>query len=179
MRPQNEHELISACLKGNQQAQRYLYNLYKADLFGLCLRYAHDREEAHDILQEGFIKIFKNLDRFKPICPVIFWMKKIMVNAALEHLRKHKKHKQSQYELNEEICESQLDTRDVQNTAELVELIQKLPVDYRMVFNLYAIEGYTHKEIAELMDIKESTSKVRLMRARGMLQMKLKQQMSA
>ena len=153
--------------------------LYRADLFGLCLRYASDRNEAHDILQEGFIRIFKKLDQYKPICPVIFWMKKVMVNTALEHIRKHKKHKQAQYELNEQVIEAHVDTVDIQNAAELIELVQRLPDDYKVVFNLYAIEGYGHKEIAEMVGISESNSKVRLMRARGMLQAQLKQQMSA
>ena len=131
------------------------------------------------MLQEGFIRIFKKLNTYKPICPVIFWMKKVMVNTALEHIRKNKKHKQSQYELNEQVIEAHVDSVDIQNAAELVELIQRLPDDYKVVFNLYAIEGYGHKEIAQMVGISESNSKVRLMRARGMLQAQLKQQMSA
>ena len=175
----NEKELIADCLKGDQRAQKALYSQYRADLFGLCLRYAKNRDEAHDILQEGFVKIFGKLHLYQPICPVIHWMKKVMVNSALEHIRKHKKHQQSKYELNEQIIDSGFEVADVQNAAELIELIQRLPEDYRLVFNLYAIEGYGHKEIAEMLDISESNSKVRLMRARNMLQNQLKQQMSA
>ena len=102
-----------------------------------------------------------------------------MVNTALEYIRKHKKHKQSQYELNEQVIEAHVDSVDIQNAIELVELIQRLPDDYKVVFNLYAIEGYGHKEIAQMVGISESNSKIRLMRARGMLQAQLKQQMSA
>lgn len=171
--------MIADCLRGDQRAQKALYMHYRADLFGMCLRYAQNRDEAHDILQEGFIKVFGKLHLYKPICPLIHWMKKVMVNTALEHIRKHKKYKQSQYELNEQVIDSGFEVGDVQNEAELIELIQRLPEDYRLVFNLYAIEGYGHKEIAKMLGISESNSKVRLMRARHQLQNQLKQQMSA
>ena len=165
----NEKELIADCLKGDQRAQKALYIQYRADLFGLCLRYAQNRDEAHDILQEGFVKIFGKLHLYQPICPVIHWMKKVMVNSALEHIRKHKKHQQSKYELNEQIIDSGFEVADVQNAAELIELIQRLPEDYRLVFNLYAIEGYGHKEIAEMLSISVGTSKSQLFHAKKCL----------
>lgn len=131
------------------------------------------------MLQEGFVKVFKGLAKYQPMCPLKFWMKRVVINASLEYLRRNKKHQSANYEINEELTGVSLEVADKQGANELMELVQALPTNYRMVFNLYAIEGYTHKEIAEMMKIKESTSKVRLMRARALLQSKLKRQMSA
>ncbi len=148
-------------------------------MYGLCLRYAKCREEANDMLQEGFIRVFKNLDKYEPRQALVFWIRRVMINACLEHIRRNKKHDVASNELLEEVLDSSMASIDVQNAKELIELIQQLPDDYRMVFNLYSIEGYSHKEIAEMLNISLSNSKVRLMRARAILQKQLEQQMSA
>ncbi len=148
-------------------------------MYGLCLRYAKCRDEASDMLQEGFIKVFKNLGKYEPKQALIFWIRRVMINACLEYIRRNKKHEASQSDLVEEVIEGPAGTINIQDAKELIELIQQLPDDYRVVFNLYSIEGYSHKEISEMIAITVSNSKVRLMRARAILQKQLKQQMSA
>jgi len=139
-------------------------------LFTVCLRYSRDRSEAEDILQEGFIKIFKDLNQYAGKGAIGAWMRKVMVNTALQYIRKWKKDWQHE------------DSQDYQNAfqnnavvfqklglEELTKLIQKLPQGYKIVFNLYIIEGYSHKEIANILGISESTSKTQLFKAKAAL----------
>ena len=166
----NEHKLIQACLKGKKEAQRRLYDTYKSQMFGLCLRYAKSREDAEDILQMGFIKVYRDLHQYKPQASLGAWIRKVMVNTALEHLRKYKKEK-ARIEYPDEIKSDQ-NTDDLfenLHAKELLALINSLPLEYSTVFNMYVIEGYSHREIAELTGISESNSKVRLNRSRTML----------
>jgi RNA polymerase sigma-70 factor (ECF subfamily) len=139
-------------------------------MFGLCLRYAKSREDAEDILQNGFIKVYRDLHQYTPKAPLGAWIRKVMVNTALEHLRKNKKHSFNdelpidlQIEYSEELFGKL-------HAKELLQFIHSLPEEYSTVFNLYAIEGYSHKEIAEALNLSVSNSKVRLNRARTMLQ---------
>lgn len=163
-------QAIQAAQKGNPVAQRYLYDAYKVPLFTVCLRYSRDRSEAEDILQEGFIKIFKDLKQYTGKGAIGAWMRKVMVNTALQYIRKWKKDWKHE------------DSADYQNAfhssakvfqqlglEELTKLIQQLPPGYKMVFNLYVIEGYSHKEIAALLGINESTSKTQLFKAKAAL----------
>ncbi len=165
------NKLIKACIKGNRKAQRSLYDEYKDGMYALCLRYGKSREDAEDILQDGFIKVFRDLHQYKPIAPLGAWIRKVMVNTALEHIRSSKRKV-----ITHEYSDSALDQPVEQGPAgeleakQLTLIIQSLNDDYRLVFNMFAIEGYSHVEIAEKLEISESNSKVRLNRARKMIQ---------
>lgn len=179
MRKPDEHKLVEECLRGSRKAHSRLYRLYKDRMFGVCLRYAGSEAEANDMLQEGFIRVFQGLEQFRNESPLFYWVKRVIVNAALGYLRKHKARMEREEALNEEVMQIRIDPREQQGTDELLWIIQQLPVEYRSVFNLHTIEGYAHKEIAQMLDISESNSKVRLMRARQLLQQKLEKQKTA
>lgn len=179
MQQQNEDKLVKECLKGSRKAHSRLYRLYKDRMFGVCLRYASSESEANDMLQEGFIRVFQGLHQFRNDSPLFYWVKRVVINAALGYLRKHKARMEREEPLEENVTEIRMDPADHEGEDELLWVIQKLPVEYRSVFNLYTIEGYAHKEIAEMLNITESNSKVRLMRARQLLQQKLKKRMIA
>lgn len=165
--------LITDCKAGKREAQSRLYQLYAPMLFGVCLRYSRDRTEAEDSLHEGFVLIFSKIDQFAFKGSFEGWMKKIMVNLSLEKCRTRFK-MQSVEDIS--IYDSQLADADVyadMNAAKLLELIQNLPPQYRLVFNMYAIDGYSHKEISQELGIAEGTSKSNLARARKILQDKV------
>jgi len=165
--------LITDCKAGKREAQSRLYQLYAPTLFGVCLRYSRDRTEAEDSLHEGFVLIFNKIDQFAFKGSFEGWMKKIMVNLSLEKCRTRFK-MQSVEDIS--IYDSQLADADVyadMNAAKLLELIQNLPPQYRLVFNMYAIDGYSHKEISQALGIAEGTSKSNLARARKILQDKV------
>ncbi len=166
----SDQELITGCLRGERRFQEGLYNQHGSTMFSICLRYANDYYQAEDMLQEGFIKVFNNLKSFRSEGSFEGWMKRIFVNTAIEWLRRNKVMNEMQEIENvplhivQEDCFSQLAADD------LMKLIQSLSPGYRTVFNLYAIEGYSHKEIGEMMNINEGTSKSQLARARYILQ---------
>ncbi|MFK5857459.1 MAG: RNA polymerase sigma factor [Bacteroidota bacterium] len=169
-----ENELIRLCKRKNASAQKLLYNNYHSGLLGICLRYGKSRAEAEDILQLGMISIFKNISSYSGKGSFEGWMKRIMVNVAIDNFRKNNKfyHHQDIDEINgkpyfaSEIPDN-LEVKDILST------IQQLPTGYRMVFNLFAIEGYSHKEIAQKLNISENTSKTQLLKARKSLRKKL------
>ena len=166
----SDEMLVSGCLKGENKAQRALYEKYKVPLFRVCLRYAKDRAEAEDMLQDGFIKIFTDLHQFRFQGPLGAWMRRVIVNIALQHIRKNKR-----LQMNETVDsiadEYQTDASvfSKMNMKALTKLIQKLPDGYRVVFNMYVIEGYSHKEIAERLNIQVNTSKSQLSKAKATL----------
>ena len=165
-----DRHIIKGCRKGDAKAQAQLYHRYKASLFGVCLRYARDRQEAEDFLQEGFIQIYKDLYQYRPTGSFPAWLRKVVVNVALQQLRK-KKNIFSSVEL-ERIADQHETEEDLFSqfrAKALLKMVQQLPDGYRAVFNLYVIEGYTHKEIAKILSINESTSKSQLSRAKAML----------
>lgn len=176
VRQQNEDRLVKECLKGNRKAHSELYALYKDKMFGICLRYASSEAEASDMLQEGFIRVFEGLHQFKHTSPLFYWVKRVVINAALGQLRKNKNRTEREEPLDDNVSQVRIEPED---TDELLWMIQKLPMEYRTVFNLYTIEGYAHKEIGEMLNISEANSKVRLMRGRQILQQTLKNQMIA
>lgn len=170
---ENLDQLIEECKARKQSAQSQLYKAFAPALFGVCLRYARDETEAEDILHEGFVTIFNKIDQFAFKGSFEGWMKRIMVNIALEKYRKrYRMHTVEDISVYDSKNESD-DIYSEINARELMELIKKLPPRYRMVFNLYAIDGYNHKEIAEEMGIAEGTSKSNLARARKILQDKI------
>jgi RNA polymerase sigma factor (sigma-70 family) len=169
-----EAEIIEGCRAGKSKLQKALYERYSGKMYNICLRYAKNSDEAEDILQEGFIKVFDKINQFAGTGSFEGWIRRIMVNSALEVIRKRK------------IDFSVVDTKYIQdpheytyntistlNVKELLAVIQQLPDGYRTVFNLYVIEGYQHSEIAEILGVSEGTSKSQLARARNLLQSKL------
>lgn len=169
----DHEELIRGCKNGNRSAQEKLFKLYAGKMLGVCVRYFQDRVEAEDVLQDGFIKVFQKIDSFRNDGSFEGWIRKIMVNTALEQYRKNKNlyavvdAEEVQEDLTENFLIESMDAKY------LLKLIHELPSGYKAVFNLYAIEGYGHKEIAELLGISEGTSKSQLARARALLKKKL------
>lgn len=166
----NDKELIQACIDEQKSAQRKLYETYAGKMYFVCLRYARHELEAQDMLQDGFIKVFDNLTKFKFNGSFEGWVRRIMVNCCLNHCRK------SAFK-NENIGIEDYQDKVVSSTAisdlseqELLTLIQQLPDGYRMVFNLYVIEGYSHKEIGEMLGTSESTSRSQLAKSRKYMQ---------
>lgn len=172
----DEDKLIEGCIAGKRDMQRRLYELYSKKMMMVCLRYAPTSFEAEDIMQEGFVKIFSNIQNFKRDCPLEFWIRRIMINTALKLLRQ--KSLLTVSHESEEAANVSSDgfTLTGYSMDELLSMIQRLAPRYRMVFNLYAIEGYNHKEIGEMLGISEGTSKSQYSRARVILQSMLARQ---
>jgi RNA polymerase sigma-70 factor (ECF subfamily) len=162
-------QIIKGCIAGNRAFQTKLYDLYAPKMLGVCLRYAKNREEAEEILQEGFLKVFTYIRTFKGAGSFEGWIRRIMVNSALGRFR-NKSHLQPVIRL--ETYEPVSDTDIISNldAKDLLSLIQLLPLGYRIVFNLYVFEGFKHREIAEELGIAEGTSKSNLFDARSYLQ---------
>lgn len=168
-------KIIKGCLAGNSRDQELLYRRYSAKLYGVSLQYSGSREEARDVLQEGYIKIFTNLHTFNGVGSFEGWMRRIVVNTALEkHRNRYYLNKVDDFDSIAEPTDTPVDVDFSGLEAEdLLEFILELPPKYRMVFNLYAIEGYSHKEISAMLGITEGTSKSNLSRARQILQKKV------
>jgi len=172
-----ELKLIEGCLAGKRKAQNEFYSRFAPALFGICLRYASNKFEAQDMLQEGFIKVFSSLASFENKGSIEGWIKRVVVNNALNYLRaKAKLQFTSDLSEIENLADNipEIDeTAPPPDSNTMLGLIQQLPEGYRMVFNLYVMEDYSHKEIAEIAGISENTSKTQLMRARNLLQKKI------
>ena len=167
--------LYAGCKAGNRQAQEQLYQLMAPKMLNICLRYARNTFEAEDMLQIGFIKVFTHIDSYRVAGSFEGWIRKIMVNTAIETYRKNVRGGFS-VELDEAYDDAQeMFAMDRLECEDLLQLIQTLPDGYRMVFNLYALEGFSHKEIAETLEISEGASKSQLSRARTWLREKLQQ----
>ena len=164
-------QLIKACLEEDRNAQRNLYELFAPKMFGVCLRYARDREEAEDIMQEGFVQVFKSLQNFKFSGSFEGWIRKIMVYSAIAKYRgKSKLHSVLNIETENIIAYGNEDILSRLGKKELLQMVQDLPPAYRLVFNLYVFEGLKHREIAQQLDISEGTSKSNLHDAKLILQ---------
>jgi len=166
-------DIIQNCLAGDTNAQELLYNKYSGKMYGVCLRYSDNYDDAKDILQEGFIKVFTNLHQFKGKGSFEGWIRRIMVNTALEKYRDKRYLNRVDEEDAEKLEKVDYNVIDEMSARDLMKVIQELSPKYRMVFNLFAIEGYSHKEISVLLEISEGTSKSNLSRARVILQEKL------
>src|SRR5690606_6459272 len=167
-----EADIIKGCLKGDRKAQQDLYDKYCGKFLAICMRYIKERDLAEDVMIGGFMKIFEKLSQFEEKGSFEGWMKKIIVRESLIALRKNKHMTLVNLESHDDLQDHQYEFRDME-ASELMKMIQELPVGYRTVFNLYAIEGYAHAEISELMGISENTSKSQLSRARGLLKQRL------
>jgi RNA polymerase sigma factor (sigma-70 family) len=162
-------------LQNDRKSQAALYNLFAGKMFAVCMRYAADYDEASDILQEGFVKVFNSLGRFSFEGSVEGWVRRIMVNTAIDHYRKASKiHVMTDLEDAEVADDSAEQLLSKFESEEILALIRKLPVGYRTVLNMYVVEDYSHKEIAGMLGISEGTSKSQLARARAMLKNFLK-----
>lgn len=164
-------QLIYECQQDNRVAQKQLYEQHAEVMLGVCLRYTKSISDAEDVMQEGFIKVFKTLAQFRHEGNLGGWIRRIMVNTALNYLRKNKRYKdQMQFaEIHESTLAKSEEPAMAIETKELVALIQQLPSGSQTIFNLYAIEGFTHVQIAKLLSIAEGTSRSQYARARGMM----------
>lgn len=165
-----EEEIVEGCLQGGRKYQKHLYEKYYGSMMVVCMRYSNDREEARDILHEGFMKVFTNLSKYRRGTNLGAWVRRIMINTAIDHYRKLSK-RPNLVEINHAIHE--IDMSDVvsdMSAKEILEMVQKLSPAYRTVFNLYVIEGYPHKEVGKMLGISEGTSKSNLAKARAKLQ---------
>jgi RNA polymerase sigma factor (sigma-70 family) len=166
-----EEAIFQGCLRNEAAAQRELYNRYSPKMLGVCYRFAHNREDAEDMLQEGFIKVFSQLHTFQNKGAFEGWIRRIIVHTCINNLKKNKRFNESV----DIVYASAIQTREesvpsIVQAKQIVECIRMLPVGYRTVLNLYAIEGYSHKEIAVVLDIEESTSRSQYTRAKQMLE---------
>lgn len=166
----NEKELVALCSRRDAKAQDLLYELYHKRLLGICMRYGKSTAEAEDILMMGMMKIFKNIDTYTGNGSLEGWMKRVVVNVAIDNFRKNSKHYYHE-ELDDKNGDFVIEPEEAENIAtdNIMLAVQQLPDGYRIVFNLYAIEGYSHNEIAEKIGISVSTSKSQLHRARRCL----------
>jgi RNA polymerase sigma factor (sigma-70 family) len=166
-----EELMLAGCLKNNAAAQEALYSRFSPRMLGVCYRFAKNREDAEDMLQEGFIKVFTQMHQYRNEGALEGWIRRIVVHTCINNLKKNKKfadsldiiHANSMH-INQEMIPS------IMQAKQVVECIRMLPIGYRTVLNLYAIEGFPHKEIAALLDIEESTSRSQYTRAKAMLE---------
>jgi RNA polymerase sigma-70 factor (ECF subfamily) len=168
-----EDQLIAGCRKGDPKAQKMLYERLAPKMLGVCFRYVQDREEAEHVMIGGMVKVFHKIDQYKGEGVFEGWIRRIMVNESLMYLRKHQS---MSLEVDIEHADRAPDLDTIGQLLEiedLMRMIKQLPIGYRTVFNLYAIEGYNHAEIGKMLGINENTSKSQLSRARKLLQNKL------
>jgi RNA polymerase sigma factor (sigma-70 family) len=164
-----DKELVEGCIREDRKYQKILWNLYSSKLMALCLRYCKNQEEAEDALMESFVRIYDKIPTFRYQSSLETWMRRIAVNISINKLR-------SQKDIWKELSESEYELGYTDNAMyqldakQIMRLIEKLPVGYRTVFNLFVVEGYTHKEIADMMGIDEGTSRSQLAKARKSLQ---------
>ncbi|MCC2544817.1 sigma-70 family RNA polymerase sigma factor [Hymenobacter sp. BT175] len=166
-------ELIAACRQGSSRAQKQLYERFAGLMFGVCLRYLRQRDDAQEAMLGGFTKVFRALDQYRHEGSFEGWIRRIMVNEALGQLRRKEPLHMAIDDYSVDVASTPADAESQMNAADLMALLAELPAGYRTVFNLYALEGYSHPEIAELLGISEGTSKSQLSKARAMLQRRL------
>ena len=169
----NLEETIRKCASGDRKAQAIIYSHFAPKMYGVCLRYSKDAGEAEDNLHDGFIRVFTKISQFGFKGSFEGWMRRIMTNTSLEKFRKRNQLYPVEDMLIFESIPYSEETISSISADDLLKIIQELPPRYRMVFNLFAIEGYSHQEIAKLMEINEGTSKSNLSRARVILQKKV------
>lgn len=166
-----EEALLQGCITNQASAQRALYDKYSHKMFAVCYRYAHNREDAEDMLQEGFIKVFSQIHKFESRGALEGWIRRIMIHTCINILKKNKRFNESVdliHAGNLQVREDSIPS--IVQAKEVVECIRMLPIGYRTVLNLYAIEGFSHKEISGMLDVEESTSRSQYTRAKAMLE---------
>jgi RNA polymerase sigma factor (sigma-70 family) len=166
----SEHQLVKDCLKGKPEAQRKLYEQFAQNMLGICYRYTKSVKDAEDVLQDGFVKVFTGMHQFKFEGDLGAWIRRIMVNTALNFLKRNRKYRDEMV-FTEQPLHPVTDENPAINleVKELANLIRQLPHGYQTIFNLYAVEGYSHVEIGEMLGISDGTSRSQYARARGLL----------
>ncbi len=170
----NLEEVIQGCVKGKRKSQEMLFNIFSKKMFAVCLYYSKNKVEAEDILHNGFLKIFENIKQYKGTGSFEGWVRKIFVNIALENFRNQTFLTAVSDQIEYNYMTEDADIISKLSSEELIKMIQELSPAYRMVFNLYAVEGYSHEEISKKLEIAEGTSKSNLARARKILQNKVR-----
>ncbi len=170
----DEKTLITGCVKGDAKAQKALFDKYASKMMVVCMRYFPNKMEAEDILQDGFVKIYQKIDHYKHDGSFEGWLRRIFANTALDEIRRRKTNIEEQdvSEFSYKITNNETTDGDLQ-ADDLLKMVQALPDGYRIVFNMFAIEGYSHKEIAEKLGISENTSKSQFFRAKAFLRTQL------
>jgi RNA polymerase sigma factor (sigma-70 family) len=167
----SEEAILQGCLQNNAAAQKALYQKYSAKMLVVCYRYAHSREDAEDMLQEGLIKVFSQIHTFESRGSLEGWIRRIIVHTCINNLKKNKRFNESVDLIHANSLQIREDNiPSLIQAKEVVECIRVLPIGYRTVLNLYAIEGYSHREISTMLDIEESTSRSQYTRAKAMLE---------
>lgn len=175
----SESDLIKGCIEGDRRMQEELYRRFSPKMYAVCLRYANNTNDAQDLLQEGFIKVYRNLHRFRAEGSFEGWIRRVFVNTSIEHFRKKSAQLSSVSEREESTIEdTDITALDSLAEKDIISIVQELSPGYRTVFNLYVVEGYAHKEIGEMLGISEGTSKSQLARAKSILQKKVAQYLS-
>ncbi len=162
----SERDLLDACTRQERWAQKILYEEFYRPMMGVCLRYSNHEEDARDILHEGFIKVFKHIGKYEPGTSLSAWMRRIMVNTAIDYYRKVMRRRTEDIEEAYTVQSDDADAVSRLSEMEILQAVQQLSTVYRTVFNLYVVEGFSHKEIAEILEISESTSRSNLVKAR-------------
>jgi RNA polymerase sigma factor (sigma-70 family) len=172
-----ESDLIRGCIAGDRTMQQELYKRFAPKMYAVCMRYANNSEDAQDLLQEGFIKVYRNLEKFRAEGSFEGWIRRVFVNTSIEHFRR----KNTLYSITEKeenvIEDSDITALDNLAEKDIINLIQELSPGYRTVFNMYVVEGYSHKEIGNILGISEGTSKSQLARAKAILQKKVQERL--
>jgi len=165
----DEKTLVSGCAKGDRAMQKALYDQYASRMLTVCMRYSKNREDAEDILQEAFIKVFNKIESFRKESTLGYWIKRIVINTALNYHRKSV-YLYPHFDIDDmhQLGDDEVLVSDY-NYRDLLKLLQSLPQGCQVIFNLYAVEGYKHKEIAELLNISEGTSKSQYARAKSLI----------
>ncbi len=171
----NLQKIIDECIAGKRHAQETMYKMFSSKMYAVCLRYAKNEAEAQDILQDGFIKVFKNINKFKNKGSFEGWMRRMMINISLERIRRERRMHVVD-NLNSYTTQTESNSAIEELSAqELIQIIQSLPSQYKAVFNMYVIDNMNHKEIGKALNISENTSKSNLHRARNILKEKIEQ----
>lgn len=166
----DDHQLVRDCLKEKPEAQRQLYERFAETMLGVCYRYTKSIKDAEDVLQEGFVKIFLGLKQYRFEGELNAWIRRIMVNTSLNFLKRNRKYRDEMYFIEQPLhVVTDDDPAILLQAKELANLIRQLPQGYQTIFNLHAVEGYSHVEIGEMLGITDSTSRSQFSRARGLL----------
>ncbi len=171
----SENDLINGSLSGDRRIQELLYQRFAPKMYAVCLRYANNSDDAQDLLQEGFIKVFRSLDKFRKEGSFEGWVRRVFVNTAIEHYRRKVTLNTIGEKEERTLEDGGFNVLDQLAAGDIIQLIQELSPGYRSVFNMYVIEGYSHKEIGDILEISEGTSKSQLARAKAILQKKVQE----
>jgi RNA polymerase sigma-70 factor (ECF subfamily) len=171
-----DRELANRCLSGDRSAFETLWKQHSGKMYSVCKRYFDRNEDAQDALQEGFIRVYKHLDQWQGEGPLGAWIRKVMINTSLNMLKSQaRKGVHVQFETSSELTQNDFDALGKLNEDDLLNLIRQMPAGYRTVFNLFALEGYSHLEIADMLSVSENTSKTQYHKAKGWLKSRLEQ----